>query len=139
MRYEKTLRPLFGDKHKRYIEKAVASTMSVAEGAVRAGKTVDNVAAFAACLLRGTPDRIHLATGSTSANAKLNAFLNYRFKLACLWQALKQRYGAFRLCCGAICGKYIKAHLSLAYGVYFGSIVIAAAIAKRDLIPCLKP
>lgn len=91
MKCEKTLRPLFGDKHKRYIEKAVASTMSVAEGAVRAGKTVDNIAAFAACLLRGTPDRIHLATGSTSANAKLNLGdcnglgLEYIFRGRCKW------------------------------------------------------
>ena len=40
-------------------------------GAVRAGKTVDNVYAFAH-ELKTTPDKIHLATGSTSANAKLN-------------------------------------------------------------------
>ena len=61
----------FGEKHQEYIARAVHSTISVAEGAVRAGKTVDNVAAFAYMLDHGCPDRIHLATGSTSANAKL--------------------------------------------------------------------
>lgn len=45
--------------------------INVAEGAVRAGKTVDNVFVFAACL-ETSPDPIHLATGSTLANARLN-------------------------------------------------------------------
>lgn len=45
--------------------------INVAEGAVRAGKTVDNVFVFAACL-ETSPDHIHLATGSTLANARLN-------------------------------------------------------------------
>ena len=67
-----TLKPIFGQKHREYISRAVRATISVAEGAVRAGKTVDNVAAFAYLIDRGTPDRIHLATGSTAANAKLN-------------------------------------------------------------------
>lgn len=64
--------PVFGEKHKEYINSAIRSTISVAEGAVRAGKTIDNIAAFAALIQKGTPDRIHLATGSTAANAKLN-------------------------------------------------------------------
>lgn len=65
--------------------------MSVAEGAVRAGKTIDNVLAFARELANGTPDRIHLATGSTLANAKLNIGdsngfgLEYIFRGYCRW------------------------------------------------------
>ena len=54
--------PVFGEKHKEYINSAIRSTISVAEGAVRAGKTIDNIAAFAALIQKGTPDRIHLAT-----------------------------------------------------------------------------
>lgn len=43
----------------------------MAEGAVRAGKTIDNIFVFAA-LLEKSRDRIHLASGSTIGNAKLN-------------------------------------------------------------------
>lgn len=91
----KTLNPVFGEKHRAYIYKAVRSTISVAEGAVRAGKTVDNVAAFAYMIDAGTPDRIHLATGSTSANAKLNIGdanglgLEYIFRGRCRWTKYK--------------------------------------------------
>lgn len=53
------------------MRRAMDSVINVAEGAVRAGKTVDNVFVFAACL-EHSPDRIHLATGSTMANARLN-------------------------------------------------------------------
>lgn len=91
----KTLTPKFGLKHKEYIAKAVESTISVAEGAVRAGKTIDNVAAFAYMIDKGTPDRIHLATGSTAANAKLNIGdsngmgLEYIFRGRCRWTKFK--------------------------------------------------
>lgn len=61
----------FSDKHKRYIKNCANSTYNILEGAVRSGKTVDNVFAFAH-ELKTTKDRIHLATGSTMANAKLN-------------------------------------------------------------------
>ena len=61
----------FGEKHRVYMRRAMDCVINVAEGAVRAGKTVDNVFVFAACLDR-SPDRIHLATGSTIGNAKLN-------------------------------------------------------------------
>lgn len=67
----KTIGYNFSDKHKEYIRKCRNCTFNFAEGAVRAGKTVDNVYAFAH-ELKTTPDRIHLATGSTMANAKLN-------------------------------------------------------------------
>ncbi|MCD8087269.1 MAG: PBSX family phage terminase large subunit [Oscillospiraceae bacterium] len=86
-----TINPVFSDKHKAYISRAESATVSVAEGAVRAGKTIDNVLAFAKEINRGTPDRIHLATGSTSANAKLNIGdangfgLEYIFRGRCKW------------------------------------------------------
>ena len=62
---------IFGGRHCDYMRQAYRSTVNVAEGAVRAGKTVDNVFVFAA-LLEDSPDRFHLATGSTLGNAKLN-------------------------------------------------------------------
>ena len=67
----KTVNWIFGNKHKAYMAKCIESQINVAEGAVRAGKTVDNVFAFA-YLLERTPDKLHLASGSTGANAKLN-------------------------------------------------------------------
>lgn len=90
-----TIKASFGDKHKEYIGRAIKATISVAEGAVRAGKTVDNIAAFAYMIDRGVPDRIHLATGSTSANAKLNIGdanglgLEYIFRGRCRWTKYK--------------------------------------------------
>lgn len=90
-----TLHPAFGEKHKEYIRAAQDATISVAEGAVRAGKTIDNIAAFAFNIQRGTPDRIHLATGSTAANAKLNIGdangygLEYIFRGRCRWTKYK--------------------------------------------------
>lgn len=71
VKMKKTINFRFSDKHKEYIRKCAVNTYNVAEGAVRAGKTVDNVFAFAH-ELKTTPDRIHLATGSTMANAKMN-------------------------------------------------------------------
>lgn len=67
----KTLNFVFGEKHKQYMRGTRTATINVAEGAVRAGKTVDNVFAFAN-ELETTTDKLHLATGSTIANAKLN-------------------------------------------------------------------
>lgn len=62
---------VFGDKHREYMRRAYDCTINVAEGAVRAGKTVDNVFVFAT-LLETSPDKYHLASGSTLGNAKLN-------------------------------------------------------------------
>lgn len=45
--------------------------MAVAEGAIRSGKTIDHCI-LAAMYLELTPDKFHLATGSTIGNAKLN-------------------------------------------------------------------
>ncbi len=90
-----TLKPVFGEKHKDYINRAKDSTISVAEGAVRAGKTIDNIAAFAWMINKGVPDRIHLATGSTVANAKLNIGdangfgLEFIFRGRCRWTKYK--------------------------------------------------
>lgn len=91
----KTIRANFSEKHKEYIKKAVESTLSVAEGSVRAGKTVDNVFAFAYLIDSGVPDRFHLATGSTAANAKLNIGdcngmgLEHLFRGRCRWTKFK--------------------------------------------------
>lgn len=62
---------IFGEKHKEYMRRCISATVNVAEGSVRAGKTVDHVFVFAS-LLERSPDRLHLATGATSAAAKLN-------------------------------------------------------------------
>ena len=61
----------FSNKHKKYIANAMKSKMSVAEGSIRSGKTIDHCI-IAAAYLEECPDKIHLATGSTIANAKLN-------------------------------------------------------------------
>lgn len=68
--------------------------MSVAEGSIRSGKTVGNVIVFA-ILLETTPDRIHLASGSTIANAKMNIGdcngfgLEHLFRGRCRWGKYK--------------------------------------------------
>lgn len=67
----KTIEYKFGQKHREYMARCVDAQINVAEGAVRAGKTVDNVFAFG-YMLESTPDKLHLASGSTIANAKLN-------------------------------------------------------------------
>ena len=47
VRRRKTLEYHFSEKHKEYIRNCRKCEFNVAEGAVRAGKTVDNVLAFA--------------------------------------------------------------------------------------------
>lgn len=71
MMKRKTIPFNFSDKHKAYIKRSVECMYNIAEGAVRAGKTVDNIFAFAH-ELKTAKDKLHLATGSTVANAKLN-------------------------------------------------------------------
>lgn len=89
------MNPAFTPKHQKYIDAALRATISVAEGAVRAGKTIDNIAAFAWMINNATPDRIHLATGSTVANAKLNIGdangygLEFIFRGRCRWTKYK--------------------------------------------------
>lgn len=90
----KTIGFRFGDKHKAYIKSCRDNMYNIAEGAVRAGKTVDNVFAFAQ-ELKNTEDKIHIATGSTIANAKLNIGdangfgLEYIFRNQCKWGKYK--------------------------------------------------
>ncbi len=62
---------MFGERHLEYMKRCARCTVNVAEGAVRAGKTVDHVFVFAT-LLEDSPDRLHLATGATASSAKLN-------------------------------------------------------------------
>lgn len=72
----------------------------MAEGAVRAGKTIDNCIAFA-LNLEYTKDRINLASGSTLANAKLNIGecngygLEHLFKGRCKWGKFKDNDALF--------------------------------------------
>lgn len=119
---KKTINFIFGGKHKEYIRNCEKCTYNIAEGAVRAGKTVDNVYAFAH-ELKTTPDKIHLATGSTSANAKLNIGdangfgLEYIFRGQCKWGKYK----------GNEC-LYIKGPDTK----YKQKIVIFAGAAKED-------
>ena len=61
----------FNDKHIDYMKRAAKNTYNIAEGAVRAGKTVDNILIFS-LLLETSEDKFHLASGSTVGNAKLN-------------------------------------------------------------------
>lgn len=61
----------FSDKHKAYIRNAIKNKMSVAEGSIRSGKTIDHCI-ITAIELETHPDKFHLASGSTIGNAKLN-------------------------------------------------------------------
>ena len=70
LRMKKTIGYRFSEKHKEYIRRCRECVYNVAEGAVRAGKTVDNVLAFCE-ELKHTPDKLHLATASTAPTAKL--------------------------------------------------------------------
>lgn len=84
----------FSEKHKRYIRSALRCRMSVAEGAIRSGKTIDHCI-IAAAYLETTPDKIHLASGSTIANAKMNIGdcngfgLEHLFRGRCRWGKYK--------------------------------------------------
>lgn len=97
---KKTIEFNFSEKHKEYIKKCHECSYNVAEGAVRAGKTVDNIFAFAH-ELKTTPDRIHLATGSTVGNAKLNIGdcnglgLEWIFRGQCHWGKYKDNEALF--------------------------------------------
>jgi len=84
----------FSDKHKRYIHNGYKLKMSVGEGAVRAGKTIDNCI-IAMMYLETCEDKIHLASGSSLPNAKLNIGdcngfgLEYLFAGRCKWGKYK--------------------------------------------------
>lgn len=91
---KKTINYKFSNKHRMYIKACKDNVFNFAEGAVRAGKTIDNVLAFAFELMRA-PDRIHLATGSTVGNVKLNIGdcngfgLEHIFRGQCRWSKYK--------------------------------------------------
>lgn len=90
----------FSDKHKRYIHNGYKNKMSVGEGAVRAGKTIDNCI-IASMYLETCEDKIHLASGSTMPNAKLNIGdcngygLEYLFAGRCKWGKYKGNEALF--------------------------------------------
>lgn len=84
----------FSPKHIHYIKEASKCEFSVAEGAIRSGKTIDNC--IIACVyLETCIDRIHLASGSTIANAKMNIGdcngfgLEHLFRGRCRWGKYK--------------------------------------------------
>ena len=81
----------FGEKHVSYMRRCLSSKVNVAEGAVRAGKTVDNVFVFGH-LLERSPDKYHLATGATASSAKITIG-------DCNGLGLEKRFeGRFRWC-----------------------------------------
>ena len=84
----------FSTKHKAYIRAALKHRMCVAEGAIRSGKTIDHCI-IAAAYLETTPDRFHLASGSTMANAKLNIGVCNGFGLEALFRG-RCRWGKYR-------------------------------------------
>ena len=84
----------FSSKHKTYIKQALKHRMCVAEGAIRSGKTIDHCI-IAAAYLEKTPDRFHLASGSTIGNAKLNIGVCNGFGLENLFRG-RCRWGKFK-------------------------------------------
>lgn len=81
-------------KHAQYIEGGINSLFTVAEGAIRSGKTIDHCI-IAAARLEVSRDKIHLASGSTLANAKLNIGVCNGFGLEALFRG-RCRWGKFR-------------------------------------------
>lgn len=61
----------FSNKHINYISNSLKNILCVAEGSIRSGKTIDHCI-IAAMYLETCKDKIHLASGSTIGNAKLN-------------------------------------------------------------------
>lgn len=84
----------FSAKHKRYIKNAPNNRLCVAEGAIRSGKTIDHCI-IAAAMLETTPDKYHLASGSTIGNAKLNIGVCNGFGLENLFRG-RCRWGKCR-------------------------------------------
>ena len=84
----------FSPKHRAYIKQALRHRMCVAEGAIRSGKTIDHCI-IAAAYLEDTPDKFHLASGSTIGNAKLNIGVCNGFGLENLFRG-RCRWGKYR-------------------------------------------
>ncbi|MBO4391817.1 MAG: PBSX family phage terminase large subunit [Clostridia bacterium] len=101
MKKRKTIpwQPL-SQKHKEYIRRCMDCTFNFAEGAVRSGKTTANVLAFS-YLLEKSPDRLHLATGTTLSAAltnigDCNGFgLEHIFRGRCRWGKYKGNAALF--------------------------------------------
>lgn len=68
--------------------------MCVAEGAIRSGKTIDHCI-IAAAYLEQTPDKFHLASGSTIGNAKLNIGVCNGFGIENLFRG-RCRWGKYK-------------------------------------------
>lgn len=122
LRKKKTIPYNFGAKHIEYIRACEDNAYNIAEGAVRAGKTVDNAVAFCRELCR-TPDKLHLATASTAPTAKLilgdcNGFgIEHYFRGQCHWGKYRGNEALI------ICGKFTG---------YREHIVIFVGGAKAD-------
>ena len=84
----------FSAKHKDYIREAMFNKMNVAEGAIRSGKTIDNCI-IAAMYLEECLDKIHLASGSTIGNAKLNIGVCNGFGLEALFRG-RCKWGKYK-------------------------------------------
>lgn len=94
IRAKKTIPYNFSKKHIAYIRRCGDCVINVAEGAVRAGKTVDNVLAFCRALEKSR-DLLHLASAATAATAKTvigdsNGFgIEHYFRGQCKWGKYK--------------------------------------------------
>ena len=90
----------FSQKHIDYIKNAFNNILNVAEGSIRSGKTIDHCI-IASMYLEVCPDKIHLASGSTIANAKLNIGacngfgLENLFRGRCHWGKYKDNEALF--------------------------------------------
>lgn len=84
----------FSQKHKEYIKNALHNRMNVAEGAIRSGKTIDHCI-IASMYLETCKDKIHLASGSTIGNAKLNIGVCNGFGLENLFKG-RCKWGIYR-------------------------------------------
>ena len=90
----------FSEKHKNYIKNAPQNALNVAEGAIRSGKTIDHCI-IAAMYLETCEDKIHLASGSSMPNAKLNIGecngfgLEHLFRGRCRWGQFKKNEALF--------------------------------------------
>lgn len=84
----------FSEKHKDYIKSWSNYRHMTAEGAVRSGKTIDHCI-IAAMYLEKCQDKVHLASGSSMPNAKLNIGdcngfgLEHLFRGRCRWGKYK--------------------------------------------------
>lgn len=84
----------WSDKHKEYMRRTADSAINIAEGSIRSGKTTDNIFCFAYALKK-SEDKLHLATASTQATAKLiigdcdGYGLEHIFRGQCRWGKYK--------------------------------------------------